>query len=181
MNEAWQRPRPGTSVMDMALSRQEFGRRMRAARQRANLTQQDVADRMGVAWRQAQKWDSGNVLPRANRIPQIAEILGVDVAYLQEPVDEHTVDRTARLVQENAVALRTTLSLLDELLHEVRANRKLAVDATAQVTTRLEALEARAEAGSFSAAQLEVLRLAGVQLPPPEADDTGSTKTRRSK
>lgn len=185
--------------MDMALSRQEFGRRMRAARERAHLTQQEVADQMGVAWRQAQKWDSGKVLPRPSRIPEIAEVLGVDPSYLQDPIDEHTVDRTARIVQENAVALRTTLSLLDELLAEVRGHRGLSLleellvevranraavrEATAEVNGRLEALEARTDAAevAFSAAQREVLRLAGVEIPPPAEAAPGSAQTRESR
>lgn len=183
---SWQRPRPGHTVMDMALSREEFGRRMRSARERASLTQQDVADQLGVPWRHVQRWDTGKVLPRAERIPQLAEILGIDVSYLQEPVDEHAVDRTARLVAENAVALRTALSLLDQLASELRATRADIAAATNQVAGRLDELETRqaTQAHELNQIQTEFLHALGVDAPTPgqaepgQAEGTGSTTTR---
>lgn len=175
MSVSWQRPRPGASMVDMALSKEEFGRRFRAARERASLTQEEVADQLGVKWRQIQRYDTGQVLPNPGRIPKLAEILGVEPAYLQEPVDEHVIDRTARLVQENAVALRTALALLDETLREVRNNRDIMRGLAGQIVGRVEALEARMDAGEFSDAQREVLRLAGVPIPPPATTAPGST------
>lgn len=179
---SWQRPKPGHNVMDMALSRDEFGRRFRAARERASLTQQAIADQLDVPWRHVQRWDSGKVLPRAERIPQLAEILGVDVTYLQEPVDENIIDRTARVAQENAVALRTALSLLDELLREVRQNRDALAQAEANVAGRLEDLETRQAAAetTLSQVQEDFLQALGADVPSPATTDAEQATTRKS-
>lgn len=175
---------PGTRVHpDMALAKEEFGRRLRAARERAHLTQQDLADATGTDWRQIQRYDSGKVLPRADRIPALAAALGVEPTYLQEPVDEHVLDRTARLAEENAVSIRTALGLLDELLATLRDHDRKVVDLveerSASLTGRIEELEHRQN--QFSDAQREILRLAGVTPPPPATDAPESTRTPQPK
>lgn len=170
----------------MALSREEFGRRFRAARERAHLTQEGVADQLGVKWRQVQRWDTGQVLPRAERIPELAKILGVEPSYLQEPVDEHVVDRTARLAQENAVALRTALALLDELLSEVRENRStlhgLIHDRSEAISSRMDALEQRqdVQAAELNQVQAEFLQALGVDAPRPATGAGERATTRES-
>lgn len=48
-------------------------------RKEASLSQQEIADKLGVSQQCVAKWESGESLPRADKLPQLAEILGCTV------------------------------------------------------------------------------------------------------
>lgn len=55
----------------------EFAGNLRAARARADLSQGEVAEKVGVIIGTLQKYESGDMTPGADKLPAIAEVLGV--------------------------------------------------------------------------------------------------------
>ena len=52
---------------------------IKAARVNKNLTQAEFADAVGVGVRTIQSWESGASSPRADKMPEICEVLGCGV------------------------------------------------------------------------------------------------------
>lgn len=63
------------------------GRRLRAARRAAGLTQQDIGQRLGLTFQQIQKYEIAQNRICASRLFLIAEMLGVTVDYFFEGLD----------------------------------------------------------------------------------------------
>lgn len=64
-----------------------FGSALSAARLRASLTQQELADRAGISVRSLRNIEQGRVQPRALSARRLAEVVGLDEADLREPPD----------------------------------------------------------------------------------------------
>ena len=60
----------------------ELGGRLKAARGRTALTQQNVADRLGVQTQTVWYWESGRSKPDHERLPHLAELYGVTTDWL---------------------------------------------------------------------------------------------------
>jgi transcriptional regulator with XRE-family HTH domain len=195
--KAYRRTRPGTRVLDdMALSRQEFGQRFRTARERAHLTQEQVADALGVNWRQIQRYDSGASVPRASRIPQLAGILGVEPTYLEEPQTQPLMERLEAKADEQARGVRTIAALLDDVVGKLdaltaalAAHDSATVERIATVNHRLEAIETRVEDSETELTRFQeefVQALGGDDRPPPATQpspsrNSGSKKNRAAR
>ena len=65
---------------------------LRSLRREAVLTQQELADRMGVQQRMVSKWENGETMPRPANIRKLAAALGVEprevLAALQRPGEQ---------------------------------------------------------------------------------------------
>lgn len=63
--------------------------RIQELRERAGLTQVQLAARVGVSQGTVSCWESENVLPRTRDLPLLANVLGcsIDELYLQEEED----------------------------------------------------------------------------------------------
>ena len=59
-----------------------FGDRLVAAREKSNLTQQDLAKRLGVKSSTIKSWENDNSEPRANRLSMLAGLLNVSITWL---------------------------------------------------------------------------------------------------
>ncbi len=59
-----------------------FGERLVAARENSNLSQQDVAKRLGVKNSTIKSWENDNSEPRANRLSMLAGLLNVSITWL---------------------------------------------------------------------------------------------------
>jgi transcriptional regulator with XRE-family HTH domain len=59
-----------------------FGDRLVAAREKANLSQQDLAKRLGVKNSTIKSWENDNSEPRANRLSMLAGLLNVSITWL---------------------------------------------------------------------------------------------------
>ena len=59
-----------------------FGDRLVAARENANLSQQDLAKRLGVKNSTIKSWENDNSEPRANRLSMLAGLLNVSITWL---------------------------------------------------------------------------------------------------
>lgn len=60
----------------------ELAANIRAARARADLSQSEVAEKVGVNVGTLQKYERGDMTPGADKIPVLAEALGVTPNYL---------------------------------------------------------------------------------------------------
>lgn len=63
--------------------------RITAARERAGLTQTELARRLNLAPQSVQQWESGVSAPRARRLAEVAMVLGVSEGYFfqEKPVE----------------------------------------------------------------------------------------------
>ena len=59
-----------------------FGDRLVAAREKSNLSQQDLAERLGVKNSTIKSWENDNSEPRANRLSMLAGLLNVSITWL---------------------------------------------------------------------------------------------------
>jgi transcriptional regulator with XRE-family HTH domain len=76
MGEASHDPRRGVQDID-----RHIGARMRERRIMLGLTQQQLADLIGVTYQQAHKYEKGINRLAAGRLYNLAQVLGVDVSY----------------------------------------------------------------------------------------------------
>lgn len=58
--------------------------RIRALRWQKQMTLAELAKKLGVSYVAVQKWETGENVPRATRLPQLAEIFGVTINELYE-------------------------------------------------------------------------------------------------
>ena len=59
-----------------------FGDRLVAAREKSNLSQQDLAKRLGVKNSTIKSWENDNSEPRANRLSMLAGLLNISITWL---------------------------------------------------------------------------------------------------
>lgn len=57
---------------------------IRQYRERAEITQKEMADRLGVKQSAVSMWETGAALPRADMLPKIAKLLGCTISDLFE-------------------------------------------------------------------------------------------------
>ena len=62
--------------------------RIRELREAREMTQGELAERMGVDRSGVNKWESEVALPRARQLPQLAEVLGCSISELFEDPGE---------------------------------------------------------------------------------------------
>ena len=82
------------NVMDVA-------GRIRAARNRLNMTQMALADEMGVSYQAVSNWERGNSLPDIGKLPDLCRILHVSVSDLLG--DEQETETVLRVVNHQTV------------------------------------------------------------------------------
>jgi len=69
------------------LADQHVGRRLRWRRQELKLSQQELADRLGVTFQQVQKYENGKNRVSAGRLFELAQALETKIAYFYEGMD----------------------------------------------------------------------------------------------
>jgi transcriptional regulator with XRE-family HTH domain len=118
----------------------ELGESIRAHRLIAGMSQSDLAGKLGVSFQQVQKYEKGTNRVGAGRLPQIAEIFGIQIGALFD------VNANASLGASKGTALvkllpdRSTLKLLTAfagIAHpEIRHSLIDLVDTIARVTPK---------------------------------------------
>ncbi|MEN8709119.1 MAG: helix-turn-helix transcriptional regulator [Paracoccaceae bacterium] len=111
-----------------------LGDRVTAARERMNMTQTQLAKRMGIQVSTLRGWENDNSEPRANRLSMMAGILNVSIMWLLngegEGVDEAGVDGSETLgildqmrdIRVEMVQLTKRLALLEKRLREAQTD-----------------------------------------------------------
>lgn len=52
---------------------------LKSLREQAKLTQEDIAYKLNIDRSTIAKWETGEAMPRANKLPQLAQILGCTI------------------------------------------------------------------------------------------------------
>ncbi|MDA9612839.1 helix-turn-helix domain-containing protein [Paracoccaceae bacterium] len=114
-----------------------FGDRLVAAREKANLSQQDLAKRLGVKNSTIKSWENDNSEPRANRLSMLAGLLNVSITWLisaegsgveaPEKSDEMSNDMLDALKELTAlrVNLLKNIDRINNIEKKLRASGKL--------------------------------------------------------
>lgn len=121
---------------EMALSKRDFARRLRAARENAGLTQGQLADRIGRDWASVQRWETEKTSPRPGMIPRIARALDVSEEHLQGTLDsaDTTLERLVRDIGTQSRAIRELHVAVDGLVAMLEQIRAAQMDLTILLT-----------------------------------------------
>jgi transcriptional regulator with XRE-family HTH domain len=120
------------------------GRRLRSARRAASLTQRELAQRLHTTDTVVALWETGRRVPLADRLPDLARVLGVPLMDLMAADTSDAADGPATLAR-----LRTEAGLLQQQL----------ADRAGLVRRTYSALE-RGEIATLSATDAESLAAA---------------------
>lgn len=66
----------------------QFGKRLAHARAAKNLTQRELADKIGITWSQISRYEAGKAKPRLAVAMKLAEALGIDAGDLSGGQEE---------------------------------------------------------------------------------------------
>lgn len=98
-----------------------FGQRLRQARDMRNLTQEEFAAQMGVAYQQIWRWESGKNDPSGDTLKRMASVLEVTTDYLlgltHDPIGTITEEDLTPLERRLIAAVRSgaTVEALEAL------------------------------------------------------------------
>lgn len=108
------RPSRLRHLLRVSLGLDELGRRIKQAREEANLTQQDLADRIGIKTAQSiSRYERGQTEVTTKRLRQIAEATGKEMSFFVTlPEEVRPAGQDPRL----APLLEQAIDLLEELL-----------------------------------------------------------------
>lgn len=77
----------------------DFAQKLRQMREKAGLTQGDLADKLDVSRPAVSSWESGKIRPRLNKLQQLADLFDTTVADLMgEDAAEAAISGTSRMV-----------------------------------------------------------------------------------
>lgn len=77
----------------------DFAQKLRQMREKAGLTQGDLADKLDVSRPAVSSWESGKIRPRLNKLQQLAELFDTSVADLMgEDAAEAAISGASRMV-----------------------------------------------------------------------------------
>lgn len=74
---------------------QKIGKKIVSLRKQKNMTQMELADRMGISFQAVSNWERGNSMPDISKLPELAEIFEVTLDELlgeKSPLIEATVE-----------------------------------------------------------------------------------------
>ena len=61
---------------------QKIGKKIVSLRKQKNMTQMELADKMGISFQAISNWERGNSMPDISKLPELAEIFGVSLDVL---------------------------------------------------------------------------------------------------
>lgn len=77
----------------------DFAQKLRQMREKAGLTQGDLADKLDISRPAVSSWESGKIRPRLNKLQQLADLFGTTVADLMgEDASEAAISGASRMV-----------------------------------------------------------------------------------
>ena len=102
------------------------GKRIRHRRWMVGMTQQQLADKVGIKFQQIQKYETGMNRVSASRLWDIADALGVGIAFFFEGIDE--ARDSARSVEGDLMADKEALELVRSYYAIPEAQRRRLFD-----------------------------------------------------
>ncbi len=101
----------------------EIGDRIKDARERAGLTQTQLAEKVGVRYQSVQQWEAGATSPARAKMVKIAAALGVTVAFIEYGMDAVAEEAAVYAITDEAREIAQAWNALPE------AKRRLYRDA----------------------------------------------------
>lgn len=87
---------------------QKIGKKIVSLRKQNNMTQMELADKMGISFQAVSNWERGNSMPDISKLPDLAEIFGVSLDELlgekSSLVEAAVEDRLEECVKSGEVA-----------------------------------------------------------------------------
>ena len=116
-----------------------FGDRLAGAREKAGLSQRELAERLGVKLTTLRHWEDDLAAPRANRLQMLAGMLGVSLTWLltaqgdgiDAPVDVADVPKDVTAVLSEMRALRQDLARTGDKLEQLERRLRQALSRAA--------------------------------------------------
>jgi transcriptional regulator with XRE-family HTH domain len=102
------------------------GKRIRHRRWMVGMTQQQLADRVGIKFQQIQKYETGMNRVSASRLWDVAEALGVTISFFFEGIDEER--ESAQGVEGDILADKEALELVRSYYAIPEAQRRRLFD-----------------------------------------------------
>ncbi len=119
---SWQRRRRRVSVLaDMAIRREAFIANVARNRELKGRTQEQAAHDIGVTYRQWQRWEAGESMPRPANLDALATYFTTTIGEL---LDEQQPMTRLQHLQAEATDLRRRLDDLDRELNARRRRRR---------------------------------------------------------
>ncbi len=91
---------------------QHVGRRIRHRRWLVGMTQQQLADQVGIKFQQIQKYETGANRVSASRLWDISKSLQVDISFFFEGIEDNNVPAEAGMVPADVMSDKEALELL---------------------------------------------------------------------
>ena len=92
-----------------------IGQRIKSARQKANLTQEQLARKSGLATITIRQYELGKRQPRLEQLRQIADALGCSLFFLINDEGEMTAEASAERIRELETELKEARDTIAEL------------------------------------------------------------------
>ena len=77
-----------------------FGERLQALRQRAGMSQDALAERLGVSRQAVSRWERDETMPETDKVIALADLFGVTTDYLLRPQPESSETETQKPPRE---------------------------------------------------------------------------------
>ena len=103
------------------------GKRIRHRRWMVGMTQQQLADKVGIKFQQIQKYETGMNRVSASRLWDISEVLGVSIAFFFEGIEGADTPRAA-VVEGDMMADKEALELVRSYYAIPEAQRRRLFD-----------------------------------------------------
>lgn len=81
----------------------EIGRRLRQARLVENLTQDGLAQKLGISFQQVQKYENGTNRVSSSRLWAISRVLGLPITYFYDGLDDTQISDSMDGADEGAL------------------------------------------------------------------------------
>ena len=80
-----------------------IGERILNLRKKSGLSQEELAEKLGVSRQSVSKWETGNVMPDIDKAVAMCELFGVSTDYLLKGKEDHTGAVYNNVVEEEII------------------------------------------------------------------------------
>lgn len=114
-------------VSDMNIN---IGAKIKANRLAASMTQEQLANRLGVSAQAVSKWESGSNMPDIQMLPELSVIFGVSIDSLFDMTDESKLERIDNMLDDVRFLSEEDFRSTEQYLKDCTAKPTLAGEAT---------------------------------------------------
>ena len=131
----------GNEDFDWGDDASTFGDRLARARDHADMTQAELARRLGVKHVTIRNWESDRSEPRANRLQMLSGLLGVSIIWLMTGEGEGAPSQVEQVAPASGEMSTDLKDMLAEL-RDIRVAQTKLADRAGRLEKRLRALAA---------------------------------------